>query len=73
MPYQVVVVSESPTRRVKLASFDRKDEAARYALRMPNDLSYEIVDDRTGLLKTIIGRGGVEQHILKPTRRDIVA
>lgn len=70
--YQVVAVSESPMRRLLLASFAKKAEAVDHAGVMPSGATYEVVDDRTGLLKTVVKDGAIKE-ILTPTRREIVA
>ena len=66
--YQAVVVEGH--HRLKLASFPTKTEALNHVLAQRGDFSYEIVDDRTALLKTTITKGVVEQ-ILTPTTRPI--
>jgi hypothetical protein len=70
--HQIVVVSTSPERRVKLGTQCCLNEAIEYAQTFGEGGTIEVVDERTGMLRATVERGKTERTV-GSVRRPVLA
>jgi hypothetical protein len=70
--YQIVVVTQSPERRMKIGADGHLGSAINYAETFGGKGLIEIIDERTGLLRASI-EDGFTQRTVGSLRRPVVA
>jgi hypothetical protein len=61
--HQIVIVTTSPERRVKLGAQCCLNEAIEYAQTFGEGATLEVVDENTGMLRATVDQGKVERTV----------
>lgn len=69
--FQVVAVSESPHRRMKVTVLDNLNSAINYAEAFSEKTTLEVVDERTALLRATVTDRKIERTV-GTTRREVL-